>query len=846
MPRVRSRVLPALNSESRLSLIAAVMLCPMLPQTGAQAADPSVSGLAEREAARREQRLNAAGGQIAEADSLMRAGKTQEALAAFEAVLQSLPDTPLTHETRVIALSGYVGAGCTRAQELAVEGRQEEASQLLAKLKAASPADKRIESTRKVINDPDRIPPALTATHIANVQQVQQLLLKAHSYLELGDYDNANTTYQSVLRIDPTNSAARRGMEEAEQKRRSYFKAAYDHRRANALSKVDQLWEDQVPAANDLSSMFGAVSATTGGIGRESILQRLASYQMPNVEFQGATIDEVVELLRIRSRDLDPQGKGVDFVISLDDSSRKAAISLSMQNVPMDEVLRYVTEMAGVSFRVEPHAVVITSIGEKNSAMVHRSYRVPPDFIQNSATTTPPAGAPGGDPFATAPAAGTSGGLTLRRLGAKEFLESRGVQFPEGASASFSSGTSTLVVRNTVPNIEVVESLVEQALKQTPKLVTVTVRMLEVGQNNLDELGFDWLLGGGGSNPKVDFAGGTHGNAVTPNTLTRFPFSNVTTTAPLVPALPPVSTVTAVGLNPITSGLRTGDAATNTNRIDQLLRTGNTVSQSPLPAPGILSIAGVFTDPQFQTVLRGLNQKKGIDTVVSPSVTSKNGQKATVFLGREMIYPTEFDPPQLPQQGNNTQNTLSVLTVNGVVVAAAGSGLGQMIATPATPTAFEMRPIGVTLEVEPIIGEDGSVELNLAPTITDFEGFVDYGSPIRRTSTPSGAGAFQTESGDRVITENRILQPIFKTSKTATSVRVWDGSTIMLGGLQRQEHTIVDDKVPILGDIPVAGRLFRSHSHSVETKSIVFFVTVDVIDPSGRKIRRDQTAAVAP
>lgn len=800
------------------------MLCPML----SQAADPSVSRLAEREAARREQRLTTAGGEITAADSLLRAGKTQEALAAFEAVLQSLPETPLTHETRLIALSGYVGAGCTRAQELAVEGQQEEAGQLLAKLKAAAPADKRIESTRKIITDPDRIPPALTATHIANVQQVQQLLLKAHSYLELGDYDNANTTYQSVLRIDPTNSAARRGMEEAEQKRRSYFKAAYDHRRANALSKVDQLWEDQVPPANDLSSMFGAVGATTGGSGRESILQRLTSYQMPNVEFQGATIDEVVELLRIRSRDLDPQGKGVDFVISLDDSSRKTAISLTMQNVPMDEVLRYVTQMAGVSYRVEPHAVVITSIGEKNSAMIHRSYRVPPDFIQNSATTTPPAGAPGGDPFATAPAAGTSGGLTLRRLGAKEFLESRGVQFPEGASASFNSGTSTLVVRNTVPNIEVVESLVEQALKQTPKLVTVTVRMLEVGQNNLDELGFDWLLGGGGSNPKVDFAGGSHGNAVTPNTLARFPFTNITTSG-----VPLASAVTSVGLNPITSGLRTGDAATTTNRLDQLLSVGSTVGQVLRPAPGILSIAGVFTDPQFQAVMRGLNQKKGLDIVSSPSVTTKNGQKATVVLGREFIYPTEFDPPQVPQN----VNTITIIQ-SGVVVYS-GPGM-QLIATPATPTAFEMRQLGVILEVEPVIGEDGSVELTLAPTITDFEGFVNYGSPISRAS-PSGV-----TGSENLITENRILQPIFKTSKTATSVRVWDGSTIMLGGLQRQEHSIVDDKVPILGDIPVAGRLFRSHSHSVETKNIIFFVTVDVIDPSGRKIRRDQTAAVAP
>ena len=212
-------------------------------------------------------------------------------------------------------------------------------------------------------------------------------------------------------------------------------------------------------------------------------------------------------------------------------------------------------------------------------------------------------------------------------------------------------------------------------------------------------------------------------------------------------------------------------------------------------------------------------------------MTTKNGQKASVHIGREFIYPTEFDPPQVPQITNTTR------VVGGVVVP---NSSGQLIATPTTPTAFEMRQIGITLEVEPVIGEDGSVELNLAPSLTDFEGFVNYGSPIS-AATPAGG----TSPGS-LITENRILQPIFKTSKTATSVRVWDGSTIMLGGLQRQEHTIVDDKVPILGDIPIAGRLFKSHSHSVETKNIIFFVTVDVIDPSGRKLRRDQTAAVAP
>jgi general secretion pathway protein D len=288
------------------------------------------------------------------------------------------------------------------------------------------------------------------------------------------------------------------------------------------------------------------------------------------------------------------------------------------------------------------------------------------------------------------------------------------------------------------------------------------------------------------------------------------------------------------------------------NRLDQLLSTGSTTSQGVTPAPGILSVAGVFTDPQFQGVLRGLSQKKGIDLQATPSVTTKNGQKATVELQREVIYPTEFDPPQVPQNQGAAGVTISY------------GPPAQQIATPTTPTAFEMRKTGVLLEVEPVIGEDGSVELNLAPEVTDFEGFVNYGSPIIRTGginpiivpvavnlvnnivviTLQTLGATQTP--DTVITQNSILQPIFKTSKTSTSVRVWDGSTIMLGGLKRQDTNIVDDKVPIIGDLPFVGRLFRSNTKQIETKHIVMFVTVDVIDPSGQKIRKTQTASVAP
>jgi general secretion pathway protein D len=88
------------------------------------------------------------------------------------------------------------------------------------------------------------------------------------------------------------------------------------------------------------------------------------------------------------------------------------------------------------------------------------------------------------------------------------------------------------------------------------------------------------------------------------------------------------------------------------------------------------------------------------------------------------------------------------------------------------------------------------------------------------------------------------LQPVFKTQKVTTAVKIWDGATVVLGGAKVQKRTLVDDRVPILGNLPFVGRFFQSSVNQTETKNIIIFVTVDVVDPSGQKINRD-TAAVS-
>jgi general secretion pathway protein D len=238
----------------------------------------------------------------------------------------------------------------------------------------------------------------------------------------------------------------------------------------------------------------------------------------------------------------------------------------------------------------------------------------------------------------------------------------------------------------------------------------------------------------------------------------------------------------------------------------------------------VLSIAGIFTDPQFGMVIRALSQRKGVDLMSAPSVTTKGGQQATVEVIREFIYPTEFDPPQIPTNVGG-----------GGGGAVAGGATPSIPVTPTTPTAFEMRPVGVRMEVDPVIGENGSIDLNLLPEVTEFDGFINYGSPIYSVQPPALGVIGPAEKVE--LTPNTINQPIFSTRKVKTSVTVWDGQTVALGGLIREDVQDVEDKLPVLGDIPILGRLFRSEAEDHFKRNLMIFVTAVLIDPAGQRIK---------
>jgi len=123
-----------------------------------------------------------------------------------------------------------------------------------------------------------------------------------------------------------------------------------------------------------------------------------------------------------------------------------------------------------------------------------------------------------------------------------------------------------------------------------------------------------------------------------------------------------------------------------------------------------------------------------------------------------------------------------------------------------------------------VTADNRTVDLSLFPEVTDFEGFINYGSPIF-VGNPDGSQS--------LMTTNAINQPVFSTRRINTKVLIRDGCTVVLGGLIRDDVQNVNDKVPLLGDLPLLGRLFQSKAVTDTKRNLIIFVSANIYRNDG-------------
>jgi general secretion pathway protein D len=801
------------HAANFLSLL--LVLSSLTASSRAWAQQSGVVGQSEREIRILQERSSWAQAQTAKANQALADNDFESAFALAKSALDALPaGGDSTAGLRSMAMETFSKASVALAKQRISEGRYDDA-ELVVKTATEKPYGSTFQpllSLQKELRNPQAFNRTMTPGFISKVAQAEQLLSEAQGLYDSGRFDAAFNDYQKVLNLDPQNTSARLGMEQVNKQRSTYAEGAYNERRGQMLADVARAWEMPVPKFDTGASTI-VEQAPIDMKGTSDISRKLHEIKISQLSLSDESVRDAVELLQKKSRQLDttetdPAKKGVNIVLKLDPAKEAldggTKINLSLSDLPLGEALKYIASAANLKVKIEPYAVAIVPLSEPTETLIAKEYKVPPNFISSAATPTSNAGA--------LPSAGLPGG-TVGKSGAKEFLESQGVTFPQGSSATYLASSSKLLVKNTQANLDLIDSLVEVALSTPPSQVEIEARFLEVTQNNLQELGFDWLMGAfnlpAGSG--VYGGGGTVGNQA-PASVGSYPFvssSGVPTGAMQVAG----GNVTAGNL---TAGNRTGSTAITANALDALL-----FPTAGGPAAGVLALAGIFTNPQFQVVLRAINQQTGIDLVSSPKVTVTSGRKATINISQRFPYPKEYSPPQIPQS----------------------QGGGVSPATPATPTSFETRNVGVQLEVEPTVGPDGyTIELSLSPQVTEFEGFVNYGTPIQ-TIAPVylgfGSNAFTLGTQQITLTPNTINQPVFSVRQVDTQVTLYDGQTVVLGGMLRENVQKVQDKTPIAGDLPLVGSLFRSSANQRIKRNLLIFVTAGLLDPAGQPLIKE-------
>ena len=747
----------------------------------------------------------------------------KEAISRYAEALAKLPDgAKSVAGLRASAVQRFSQASFVQARNLTRKGDARGGKALLDEVEAVDPDNPQLKAYQAKADDPIRNNPALTPGHAANIDKVRRLLYEAEGYYNLGKFDRAYLTYEDILRIDQHNKAARRGMERSNAAISDYSTSARDQARAEGLKEVAKHWEQRVYTDDDLP-IVGGNDLFSLDSGRD-LLTKMNTIMIPELSLNGATLGEAVDFLRVAALQgdqttLDENDKGVPFVVQLGDEThpavkeiRASRINLRLRNVPLSEAVRLVTEASGTTFRVDEFAIVLNAAGFSDPTLVRRDFRVPPNFL-TGVSNAKADGDP--DPFADKAA---EGGLFAKTLTAKEKLQSYDVSFPDGASAGYNPSSNILTVRNTATNMRLVEAIVDDIAKTEPVVVTIRTTVVDISQVNLEELGFDVMLGEFDVGQFGTLSGGTTGVGTSINDM--------------IPG------------NPVTSGNRSGDLSGTTDGLDALLArespptasgtlnsdgVGNNSSSINLPArtnggasraSGIVSLRGLIDGTAHEILMRGFAQKKGTDIMVRPEVVTRSGENASIESVLEFPYPEEYEPPEIPN--------------------AVGGNDG--IVTPATPTNFTVETLGVTLEVLPQVGPDRRIiEVAVNPVIRDFEGFVNYGTPIVGSSNTTTVNLIDntaaTESVFGEITPNAILKPLFRTIRGKTSLRILDGHTIVMGGLVNERRRQINDKVPILGDIPFIGRIFRSDGVFIEKRSVLIFVNVELTDPAGNPYR---------
>ena len=644
----------------------------------------------------------------------------------------------------------------------------------------------------------EEVNPALTDRFFEKLQGVRDGLKEAEQLRETGQLDQAETRYEEVLRLDPFNSVATEGIRKIYEERSLVADKSRSVSNLERRREVREAWNNIYPRKT--VSLGG--TQVTGPLTASptfALEQKLRNIRIPQVDFAGADLETIRRALNALSRqyDTDAGKAGVNFVVSADVANPQP-VSLKLRDVSLEEVVRYVAQIAGVKSRLGDVGVTFSPLVETRPDLIPREFTVSPSFFKEAGASETAQVSPRGG------AAADSGDASPSGLSEQAKLEELGVKFPAGAFAVYNRNTSRLRVVNNAEMLDLIGQLIGAAEEQT-LLIQVGVRLVEINQNDLDSITANSTLAG--SPLSVIPAG------LTTNNQGPIPVTGAGWNAQL-------NQIQGVGLLP-------------NNTLQSFLQKGVLAgtNQASSYALNTTELGGtILNGMQFRSLITAISQKTSANVLANPSIVLKRGQEGVIEVTQEFRYVQEYNDPQ--------SSIRTIIPAGGGVFNTGIPGPETVISSFPSQIS-DAVPIGVKMGVKPdITGDNGRVLMEIKPSFVDFEGYINYGTVI------NSAYAAAYFSNSVTILTNNIQQPVFvRRDLSLPSVEVSDGHTMMMGGLLREDIQKIDEKVPIIGDIPIFGRAFQGKTEQAIKKNTLIFVTPRILQVDGQPLNPTAGAA---
>ena len=642
--------------------------------------------------------------------------------------------------------------------------------------------------------------------HLSVVRsEARTLLAEAKVFFENKRYLKALDKVEQVYLRDPFNMEA---VALAGQIYRVIFTAGYYRHRADfELQAAYTTWQWIEPVFEAPESPK-EIPTEVKSDSRKFMADKLRTSILPSIAYRRSNARGAIETLKKQLKNFKLDIDIIDTT-SPDDDAHLGQVALDLVNVSVADVLRYISLMSGLKYRVEHNLV---RIGTSVETMYDRTYEILP-HVRNMVytTTSSDVGSEGGgDDLVTNKSIFRKKGAETekkskedRRIDRdkttdeelklteiadikitsdmfKEYLQKHGIRFGEGSSVTYIENNSTLVVKNTVDKLDAISQLLREQNELQAPLILVEIKCIEISDNDMEELGFDWSLGDSNLNSNMD----NEGIVINPNKGGwMFGPGNSTRKS---------DQGERGSMNPIRTGFMDGSSSTgiinNLNIFPMLFG-----SKTPFGSDAPINIS---------LTVNALAQNTRTEVVSAPKVVALSGIRATAKMTKSYYFPDSWSDLQIETDTGDNDTTYTI--------------------TRPTPEFGDEQEIGIEMEVTPTVTETGAINLDLDFKVSGTNGNDEF------TFVLNG-----NVNGRPVSHQFTVWKPVITERTVDTNIDVYDGQTVVVGGSTDNRTVTRNDKIPFLGDLPLIGRLFQAQSEKAERRNMLIFVTARKLGTDG-------------